>query len=98
MTHNIWKNCGSSFEKENPPTILYENKLACIIQLKEGYTKSDRTKYISLLISYKKNGEIDVQQIRLSNNLVDLFTKPFLTTTFEKLVKIIGMHLLKDLK
>ena len=28
------------------PTILYEDNAACVAQIKEGYIKSDRTKYI----------------------------------------------------
>ena len=44
----------------------------------------------------QKNGEIDVQQIRSSKNLANLFTKTLPTATFEKLVKEIGMRRLKD--
>jgi len=42
-------------------------------------------------------GDIDVKQIRSSDNLADLFTKTLPTTTFKKLVNNIGMRRLKDL-
>ena len=45
----------------------------------------------------QKNGEIDVQQIRSNDNLVDLFTKSLPTSTFKKLTYKIGMGQLKDI-
>ena len=45
----------------------------------------------------KKSVEIDVQQIRSSDNLVDLFTKVLPTTTFNKFIHQINIHQLKDL-
>ena len=65
-------------------------------QLKEGYIKRDKTKYISPKFSFihdlQKNGYSNVQQIRLRDNLVDLFIKAFPTLTFEKLTYKIGLH------
>ncbi|KAF2305900.1 hypothetical protein GH714_008778 [Hevea brasiliensis] len=53
---------------------------SCIAQLKGGFMKGDRTKHISPKFFFthdlQKNGNINVQQIRSSDNLVDLFTKP----------------------
>ncbi|RVW45253.1 Retrovirus-related Pol polyprotein from transposon TNT 1-94 [Vitis vinifera] len=55
-----------------------------------GYIKGDRTKHISPKFFYthelQKSGEIDVQQIRSSDNLADLFTKSLPTSTFKKLI------------
>jgi hypothetical protein len=83
------------------PTTLYEDNAACIAQLKGGYIKGDRTKHISPKFFFthdlQKKGEIDVQQIRSSDNLADLFTKSLPTSTFEKLVHGIGMCRLKDI-
>jgi hypothetical protein len=45
----------------------------------------------------QKNGGIDIQQIRSSNNLADFFTKVIPTTNFEKLVQNIRVRRLKDL-
>ena len=63
--------------------------------------KGDRTKHISLKKNFthdlQKNNVINVQQIRSSENLADLFTKALPTTTFEKLVRNIGVRRLKDL-
>ena len=57
---------------------MYEDNAACIAQLKGGYIKGDRTKHISPKFFFthdlQQNGEIEVQQIRSSDNLADLFT------------------------
>ena len=62
---------------------------ACIAQLKGGYIKEDRTKRISPKSFYthelQNNGEIDIQQIRSSDNPADLFTKALPATTFKKI-------------
>lgn len=83
------------------PTILHEDNATCITQIKAGYIKGDRTKHISPKFFYthdlQKNGDIDVQQIRSSDNLADLFTKALPTATFKKLVNGIWMHQLKDI-
>ena len=81
---------------------MYEDNAACIAQLKGGYIKRDRTKHISPKFFFThdlyQNGEIEVQQIRSSDNLADLFTKALPTSTFEKLRYKIGMHRLRDIK
>ena len=81
---------------------MYEDNAACIAQLKVGYIKGDRTKHISPKFFFthdlQQNGEIEVQQIRSSNNLADLFTKALPTSTFEKLRYKIGMRRLRDIK
>ena len=53
--------------------------------------------YLFLKHELQKKGDIDVQQIRSIDNLVDLFTKALPTSIFEKLVHKIGMRRLKDL-
>ena len=87
-----------SFSKE-VPTTLYEDNAACIVQLKNGYIKGDRTKHISPKFFFthdlQKKG---VQSIRSTNNLADLFTKALPTATFERLVHSIGLRRLRDLK
>ena len=81
---------------------MYEDNAACIAQLKGGYIKEDRTKHISPKFFFthdlQQNGEIEVQQIRSSDNLADLFTKALPTSTFEKLRYKIGMRRLRDIK
>ena len=58
------KNSGLSSTGENPPITLYEDNMACITQLKEGFIKRDRTKHISskffFIHDLQKNGKIDV--------------------------------------
>ena len=72
------------------PTILYEDNAACITQIRGGYIKGDRTKHISAKFLYthelQKSGDIDVKQIRSTDNLTDLFTKSLPTATFKKIV------------
>jgi hypothetical protein len=100
LIQHIREKCGLSIIKDSP-TILYENNVTCITQIKGGYIKSDRTKHISPKFFYtyelQKSDEIDVKQIRSSDNLLDLFTKTLPTTTFKKLVNNIGMRRLNDL-
>ena len=85
----------------NTATSLYEDNTACIVQLKGGYIKGDRTKHISPKFFHthelQNNGEIDIQQIRSSDNPTDLFTKALPTATFKKFLRQIGMRMLKDL-
>ncbi|KAL0438951.1 UNVERIFIED_CONTAM: hypothetical protein Slati_2378100 [Sesamum latifolium] len=100
MIQHIRGTCGLSLEKIIP-TILYEDNAACIAQLKEGYIKGDQTKHISPKFFFthdlQKNGDIDVQQVRSSDNLDDLFTKALPTAILKKLVYTIGVCHLKHL-
>ena len=100
MIQHIREKCGLTSIKDSP-TILYEDNVACIAQIKGGYIKGDRTKHISPKFFYThellKSGDIDVHQMRSSDNLADLFTKALPPTTFKKLVYDIGMRQLKDL-
>ena len=86
---------------ENNPTILFEDNVACITQLRGSYIKGDKTNHISPKFFYthklQQKGEIDIKQIRSSDNLTNLFTKSLPASTFKKLVHNIGMHHLKDL-
>ncbi|XP_059284817.1 uncharacterized protein LOC132038110 [Lycium ferocissimum] len=99
MIHLIRKKCGLKCDKI--PTILYEDNAACIAQLKGGFIKGDRTKHISPKLFFthelQKNSDINVQQIRSSDNMADLITKSLSTATFEKMVHKIGMRRLKYL-
>jgi hypothetical protein len=76
----IREKCGLSSIK-NSTTILYEDNAACITHITGGYIKGDRTKHISPKFFFThelhKSGEIDVKQIRSSDNLADLFTKSY---------------------
>ena len=86
---------------DNSPTILFEDNDACITQLRGDYIKGDKTKHISPKFFYthelQQKGEIDIKQIRSSDNLADLFTKSLPASTFKKLVHNIGMRHLKNL-
>ena len=80
---------------------LYEDNAACIAQLKGGFIKGDRTKHISPKLfdtnELQKNGDINVQQIRSSDNVADLFTKSLPTAIFKKKVHKLGMRRFKSL-
>ena len=95
MIQHIRESCGL-YSIKNNPTVLYEDNAACIAQIKGGYNKGDRTKHISPKFFYthelKKDGEIDVQQIRFNDDLADLFTKALPSATFKKLVRQVGMR------
>ena len=101
MIQHIRKSCGLSSIK-NKPTVLYEDNVACIAQVKGGYIKGDRTKRISPKFFYPhelhNSSEINMHQIRSNDILANLFTKVLPTTTFKKLVHQIGMRQAKDLQ
>uniref|UniRef100_A0A2N9G9W6 Reverse transcriptase Ty1/copia-type domain-containing protein n=2 Tax=Fagus sylvatica TaxID=28930 RepID=A0A2N9G9W6_FAGSY len=94
VIQHIREKCGLSSIKDNP-TILYEDNAACITQIRGGYIKGDRIKHISPKFFYthelQKSGDINVKQIRSSENLADIFTKSLPTTTFKKIVHNIEM-------
>ena len=100
MIQHIRESCGL-FSIKDDSTILFEDNVVCISQITGGYIKRDRNKHISPKLFYthelQKSGEIDVQQIRSSDNLADLFTKSLPTSTFKKLIHRIGMRQLKDI-
>ncbi|XP_021742758.1 uncharacterized protein LOC110708844 [Chenopodium quinoa] len=101
VVQHIKEVCGLSSGKE-APTTLYEDNAACIAQLKEGYIKGDRTNHILPKFFFthdlQNNGDINVLQIRSSENLANLFTKALPTATLKKLVYRIGLRRLKDLR
>ena len=100
MIQHIQELCGFPSIKYSPTT-LFEDNVACIVHIKGGYIKGDRTKHISPKFFYthelQKSDEIDVQQIHLSDHLVDLFIKSLSTSIFKKLIYKIGMCQLKDI-
>ena len=97
----ILLSCGL-IDNKIAPTVLFEDNTACIAQLKGGYIKGDRTKHISPKFFFthdlQNQGTIDVQQIRSSDNLADLFTKSLPKSSFERLVHEIGMRRFRDIK
>ena len=99
VVHHIRNACGLPLITSIPTTI-YEDITTCIEQIKEGYIKSDRTKYISPKFFFthelQKSHEIEVKQIRSSNNVVNLFIKALPSSTFKKLMYDIGMHQVCD--
>ncbi|KAJ9561392.1 hypothetical protein OSB04_006552 [Centaurea solstitialis] len=109
VIQHIRRSCVIVSDKE-PPTVLYEDIAACSAQLKEGYIKGDRTKHILPKFFFthdlQKSGDISVQQVRSCENLevrscenlADLFTKSLPNSTFQRLIRDIGMRRLKDLK
>ena len=68
--------CGFSSVLESP-TVIYEDNTSCIVEIKVGYIKGDQIKHIlpKLIFTHKLLGlDIDVIQVRSSDNLADLFT------------------------
>jgi hypothetical protein len=100
MSHHICKECKLILEKDSP-TVIYEDNMACIAQLKDGYIKGDRVKHISPKFFFthdlQKDKVITVHQIRSSENLADLFTKALPTSTFKKLVHGVGLRRRRDI-
>ncbi|KAM1524008.1 hypothetical protein ACFX10_008655 [Malus domestica] len=101
MIHHIRNSCGLP-SKTDTPTIIHEDNVACVAQMKEGFIKGDKTKHISprFFSAYElqKGKVIKVRQIRSNENLADLFTKSLPKCTFQKLVQRIRLHRLTNLK
>ena len=51
MIQHIWESCELSSIK-GELTILFEDNVACIVQIIRGYIKGDRTKHISPKLFY----------------------------------------------
>jgi hypothetical protein len=100
MINHITLSCGIG--SINSPTIIYEDNVACVVQMETGYIKSNITKHIAPKLFYphelQKNGEINILQTKSCDNLGDLFTKSLPYSTFSKYVKGIGMRRLRDLQ
>ena len=101
VIYHIKNICGFSFST-GMPTPIFEDTMACIAQIRGGYIKGDRTKYISPKFFYthefQQSRQVDVKQIQFTDNLANLFIKALPTSTFEKLVHGIGMHRLYKLQ
>ena len=98
VVHHIRNACGPLIT--SIPTTIYGDNVTCIEQIKKGYIKGDRTKHISTKFFFthelQKSHEIEVKQIRSSDNVVDLFTKALSSSTFKKLTYDIGMRRVCD--
>jgi hypothetical protein len=61
------------------PTIMYEDNVACIAQMRTCYIKSNLTKHMAPKLFYPHQlqmvGEIEILQTKSCDNLADLFTK-----------------------
>ena len=95
MIQHMQESCELPSIKDNPTT-LFEDNTTCIAHIKGDRTKQFSPKFF-YIYELQKSGEIDVQQIRLSDNLVDLLIKSLPTLTFKKLIYNIGMCQLKDI-
>ena len=84
------------------PTIMYEDNVACIAQMRAGYIKSNLSKHMGPKLFYphelQKKGEIEILQTKSCDNLTYLFTKSLPTSLFQKYIFGIGMRQLKDLQ
>ena len=100
MIQHIQETCGLPSIRGNA-TVLHEDNVACIAQIKGEFMKGDRTKHISPKFFYthelQKKCEIDIQQTWSCNNLANLFTKALPSTTLKKLRYDIGIRRLRDL-
>ena len=91
VIHFIKERCGLKCDVKIP-TILFEDNAACIAQLKGGFIKGDSiSPKLFFTHDLQKNGDIDVRQIRSSDNPTDLFTKSLPASTLKKMVQKIGM-------
>ncbi|KAL4554227.1 hypothetical protein LXL04_039658 [Taraxacum kok-saghyz] len=85
--YSLVKNSGLTCNRD-VPTILYENSMACITQMKDEFIKVDKTNHISPKFFFthdlRKKCDINIQKIQSCNNLAVLFNKSLPTSKFEK--------------
>jgi hypothetical protein len=85
-----------------PPTIIYIDNWACVVQIETDYIRSNINKHIApkLFYSHKlqENEDINILQTKSYDNLADLFTKSLPYSTFQKCVKGVDMRRLKWLQ
>jgi hypothetical protein len=90
LINHILQSCGiGSIEYL---TIIYEDNVACVVQMETCYINSNITKHIAPKLFYPHE-----LQNKSCDNLADLFTKSLLYSTFSKCVGGIGMRRLRDL-
>ncbi|KAM3394005.1 hypothetical protein P3S68_003006 [Capsicum galapagoense] len=94
MIHLIRENCGVKYD--NLPIILYRDNSVYIAHLKVGFINGERTKHILPKLFYihelQKNDDINVQQLRSTYNVIDLFIKYSPIATFKKMMHKIEMQ------
>ena len=95
VIHHIQSTCRIS-SNSDILTVIYEDNVACITQLRGGYIKGNITKQILPKFFYthelQQNKKINIKQICSMENLAYMFTKALPTSTFEKLLYGIGMR------
>ncbi|XP_052620553.1 uncharacterized protein LOC122194735 [Lactuca sativa] len=72
MRQLILSSCG--LDKDKCPILIYEDNLACVTQMKEGYIKSDMTKHIppkffEYIQELKKDQKVKIEYVQSSNNV-----------------------------
>jgi hypothetical protein len=100
MVNHILTTCGIG--SLDSPTIIYEDNLACVVQMDTSYIKSNINKNIAPKLFYphelQENGDINILQTKSCDNLAGLFTKSLPYSMFQKCVEGIGMRRLKCLQ
>ena len=76
MIHHIRESCGLSSAKDTPIT-LFKDNATCIAKLQEATLQKIGLNTYEL----QKRGNVDTQQIRSGDKLIDLFTKVLPTST-----------------
>jgi hypothetical protein len=99
MIDHIQKLCGIGAIESL--TIIYEDNATCVVQMQTGHIKINYIKHISLKLFYpyglQESEKIGILQIKSCDNLTDLFTKSLPLAIFDKYIKGIDMHRIKDL-
>jgi hypothetical protein len=74
-----------------PPTIIYKDNWACIVQMETGYIGSNINKHIAPKLFYphklQENGDINILQTKSCDNITDLFTNLYHTPCFKNVLR-----------
>ena len=83
--------------QENKTTVIFEDSVACVAQVGEGFIKSDRVKHIPPQIfgftqELIQSGQIEVKKVESAHNIADMLTKALPTYIHKRLVHEAGMR------
>lgn len=96
MNRIILGQCGLT--QDIGATIIFEDNVACVAQVEEGFIKSDRVKHIPpQLFGFTQEliqkNQIEVRKIESAHNIANMLTKALPTYTHKRLVHEAGMRL-----
>ena len=79
------------------PSVIHEDKSACVSQVAAGFIKADRIKHVDpQILSFTQDliqsSQLHVNKIESANNIADMLTKALPAYTHKRLVHAAGIR------